>query len=44
MVHGDRADKRIPVTADTRQLLRDAKDEKDTYDKFIRDLIKEYHD
>jgi len=39
MPHGDPADKRIPITEATRQLIIEKKDDKDTYDAYIRELM-----
>jgi len=41
MPTGERADARIPVTETTRDLIRDEKDDKESYDKFLRDLLDE---
>jgi len=37
MPEGERADCRIPVTEATREMIREVKDEKVPYDKWLRD-------
>jgi len=39
MPEGERADCRLPVTERTREQIRERKDAKETYDKFLRDLL-----
>jgi len=40
MPTGETAKARIPVTPSTHELLKERKDDKETYDKVIRDLLK----